>query len=244
MVNVATESVVFSYDRSGVGVNKIRERGALDVKGDIYANDQPIQQYQLTNNSGNSIITRDNLDNVLKNGMYYSHSAPNRPKNQNGWLLVQVFDDAQYVVQTYWTAEKETMLVRYRMANRWSDWKEIATKDDIQSAIQSHTQSTAWQNLELRNGWQHHPDYNRVQYSKSFDGVVYIRGSANRGNTTVGTVIGTLPNGFRPSESLYVTGLNNSFGSAIVAILKEGDIVVKANVDSTWLNLDNISFKI
>lgn len=51
-VNVATESVVFSYDRNGVGVNKIRERGALDVKGDIYANGNPIQQYQLTGNNG------------------------------------------------------------------------------------------------------------------------------------------------------------------------------------------------
>ena len=127
MVNAPTESVVFSYDRSGVGVNKIRERGALDVKGDIYANDQPIQQYQLTNNIGNSIVTSDNLDNVLKNGMYYSHGAPNRPRNQNGWLLVQVYADAQYAVQTYWTATTETMLVRYRMANRWSDWKEVAT---------------------------------------------------------------------------------------------------------------------
>lgn len=127
MVNVATESVVLSYDRSGVGVNKIRERGALDVKGAIYVDDKPIQQYQLTNNSGNSIVTSDNLDNVLKNGMYYSHGAPNRPRNQNGWLLVQVYADAQYAVQTYWTATTETMLVRYRMANRWSDWKEVAT---------------------------------------------------------------------------------------------------------------------
>ena len=127
MVNVATESVVLSYDRSGVGVNKIRERGALDVKGAIYVDDKPIQQYQRTNNSGNSIVTSDNLDNVLKNGMYYSHGAPNRPRNQNGWLLVQVYADAQYAVQTYWTATTETMLVRYRMANRWSDWKEVAT---------------------------------------------------------------------------------------------------------------------
>ena len=128
MVNVATESVVLSYDRSGVGVNKIRERGALDVKGDIYANDNPIQQYQLTNNSGSSIVTSDNLDNVLKNGMYYSHGAPNRPKNQNGWLLVQVYADAEYAVQTYWTAETETMLVRYRVANKWRPWREVVTR--------------------------------------------------------------------------------------------------------------------
>lgn len=49
---VGTETVVFSYDRNGVGVNKIRERGALDVKGDIYANDNPIQQYRLVGNDG------------------------------------------------------------------------------------------------------------------------------------------------------------------------------------------------
>lgn len=35
-VNVATEQVVLSYDRYGIGVGKIRERGALDVKGDTY----------------------------------------------------------------------------------------------------------------------------------------------------------------------------------------------------------------
>lgn len=240
MVNVATESVVLSYDRSGVGVNKIRERGALDVKGDIFANDQPIQQYQLTRNNGISILTKESLDNILKNGMYYSHSAPDRPRNQNGWLLVQVYDDAQYVVQTYWTATTETMLVRYRMDNRWGDWKEIATKDDIQKS----TQGTPWQVLPLQNSWVHHPEYDKVQYSKTFDGVVYIRGTAYKGRTTKETVIGVLPVGFRPKQTMFVSALNNSYGIAVLGIYPSGNIVVKGNVDATWLNFDNVSFKI
>lgn len=240
MVNVPTESVVLSYDRSGVGVNKIRERGALDVKGDIYANDQPIQQHQLTRNNGISILTKESLDNVLKNGMYYSHSAPDRPINQNGWLLVQVYDDAQYVVQTYWTATTETMLVRYRMDNRWGDWKEIATKDDLQR----YTQGTPWQNLPLQNGWVNHPDYDKVQYSKTFDGVVYIRGTAYKGRTTKETVIGVLPVDFRPKQTMFVSALNNSYGMAVLGIYPSGNVVVKGNVDATWLNFDNISFKI
>lgn len=33
---VGTEAVVFSYDKDGVGVDKVRERGALDVKGNTY----------------------------------------------------------------------------------------------------------------------------------------------------------------------------------------------------------------
>ena len=240
MINVATESVVLSYDRSGVGVNKIRERGALDVKGDVYVNDKPIQQHQLTRNNGISILTKESLDNVLKNGMYYSHSAPDRPRNQNGWLLVQVYDDAQYVVQTYWTATTETMLVRYRMDNRWGDWKEFATKDDIQK----YTQATPWQNLPLQNGWAHHQQYNPVQFSKTFDGVVYLRGSAHKGKTANETVIGTLPVGFRPTQTLFVSALNNSYSVATLGIYSNGNIVVKANVDATWLNFDNVSFKI
>ncbi|MCW1023376.1 DUF859 family phage minor structural protein [Streptococcus anginosus] len=35
-VNVATEQVVLSYDRYGIGVGKIRERGALDIKGHAF----------------------------------------------------------------------------------------------------------------------------------------------------------------------------------------------------------------
>lgn len=240
MVNVATESVVLSYDRSGVGINKIRERGAFDVKGDVYVNDKPIQQHQLTRNNGISILTKESLDNILRNGMYYSHSAPDRPRNQNGWLLVQVYDDAQYVVQTYWTAEKETMLVRYRIANKWGEWKEVTTRDDIQK----YTQGTTWQVLPLQNGWAHHQQYNNVQYSKSFDDVVYLRGSANKGKTANETVIGTLPVGFRPTQTLFVSALNNSYTVAVLGIYPSGNVVVKGNVDATWLNFDNISFKI
>ena len=240
MVNVATESVVLSYDRSGVGVNKIREQGALDVKGSIYADNKPIQQHQLTRNNGISILTKESLDNILKNGMYYSHSAPDRPRNQNGWLLVQVYDDAQYVVQTYWTATTETMLVRYRMANRWSDWKEVATKDDIQK----YTQGTPWQNLTLQNGWQHHPEYEKVQCSKTFDGVVYIRGTCKGGKTTRESIIFTLPENFRPSTALFKTVLNSNYGPAVVGIYPGGTVVVKGNIDATWLNFDNVSFKI
>ena len=240
MVNVATESVVLSYDRSGVGVNKIREQGALDVKGNIYADNKPIQQHQLTRNNGISILTKESLDNILKNGMYYSHSAPDRPRNQNGWLLVQVYDDAQYVVQTYWTAATETMLVRYRIANKWGEWKEVSTRDDIQK----YTQGTPWQNLTLQNGWAHHPEYEKVQCSKTFDGVVYIRGTCKGGKTTRESIIFTLPENFRPSTALFITVLNSNYGPAVVGIYPGGTVVVKGNVDATWLNFDNISFKI
>lgn len=240
MVNVATESVVLSYDRSGVGVNKIREQGALDVKGNIYANDQPIQQYQLTSHEGFSINTQQNPDTILKNGMYYLLNGENRPFNRNGWLLVQAYANPAYAVQTFWLADREGILVRHRIDGRWKEWKEVSSKDDIQK----YTQSTPWQNLPLQNGWSHHQQYNDVQFSKTFDGVIYFRGSAYKGKTTIETVIGTLPVGFRPTQTLYISTINNNYNVAVLGIYGNGNIVVKGNVDSNWLNFDNISFKI
>jgi len=249
MVNVATESVVFSYDRSGVGVNKIREQGALDVKGNIYADNNPIQQYQLTDNNGglgrgsaqwNDVWNKQGTEFGWRSGKY-----DDNPTGRNGdWGLYQNFWlDSWKGVQFFTGLSSNRFFFRtYNNNTRWAptQWREIATKDDIQK----YTQGTPWQNLTLQNGWQHHQQYNNVQFSKTFDGVVYFRGSANKGKTTTETVIGTLPVGFRPTQPLYISTINNNYTVAVLGIYSNGDIVVKGNVDSNWLNFDNVSFKI
>lgn len=254
MVNVATESVVLSYDRSGVGVNKIRERGALDVKGDIYANDQPIQQYQLTNNNGGPLWFdgRPNVTNVNlldRPGQYYiDPTARGNPNGQWGHLFHYSNygkNDGDYkeAIQLFYGNNGQVYFRHHRWSKTiddWENWIEYATKSDIQN----HTQSKEWQNLVLANGWNHHQQYNNVQFSKTFDGVVYFRGSANKGKTTTETVIGTLPVGFRPTQPLYISTINNNYTVAVLGIYSNGDIVVKGNVDSNWLNFDNVSFKI
>lgn len=226
---VATESVVMSYDKYGrVGVGKVAEfgkPGSLDVLGDIFANNQPIQQHQLTRNNGISILTKESLDNILKNGMYYSHSAPDRPRNQNGWLLVQVYDDAQYVVQTYWTAETETMLVRYRIANRWKSWKEVAT-----------VQETIKRKIEL--GWLINGNVTRI------GNMVTI--STERKITNINTVSDyrevreTIPAGFRPTQEVdfVLQGISDSTvtGTAILHLATDGKIRLtsKSPGDKFW----------
>jgi hypothetical protein len=249
MVNVATESVVLSYDRSGVGVNKIRERGALDVKGDIFANDQPIQQYQLTNADGGLSKGSAQWDDIWNKQAtefgWRTGKYDDNPTGKNGeWGLYQNFWlDSWKGVQFFTSIGTGRVFVRvYNNANKWAptQWKEIATKDDIQK----YTQDSTWQVLPLQNGWVHHPDYDKVQYSKTFDGVVYIRGTAYKGRTTKETVIGVLPVGFRPKQTMFVSALNNSYGMAVLGIYPSGNVVVKGNVDEKWLNLDNVSFKI
>ena len=253
MVNVATESVVFSYDRSGVGVNKIRERGALDVKGDIYANDQPIQQYRLTNNDGALGRGSAQWDDVWnKKGTEFGWRSGKYPDNPTGndWGLFQNYWlDSWKGVQFFTGVTTNRFFFRtYNNNSRWapSQWKEIATKDDIPKIpeIPKIPQGTPWQELSLRNGWAHHQEYNNVQYSRSADNVVFLKGTAHQGRTTLDTNIGVLPEGFRPAQSIYVMALNNSYTVAILGIHPDGNVVVKANVDSTWLNFDNISFRI
>lgn len=213
MVNVATESVVFSYDRSGVGVNKIRERGALDVKGDIYVDDKPIQQYQLTSNDGTSIFTKENPDNILKNGMYYSWSAPNRPRNQNGWLLVQVFADAQYAVQIFWTASEETMLIRHRMAGRWKEWKEV-----------SKTQNTVTKKIDAGWGVKLNASRNGNTITLSTEHVI----SNINTESDYRELRETLPAGFRPAQEAHFVLQAHSgstvTGTAILHMAPDGKI--------------------
>ena len=247
MINVATESVVLSYDRSGVGVNKIRERGALDVKGDIYVDDKPIQQYRLTDNNGGLSRGSAQWNDVWnKQGTEFGWRSDKYDDNPTGndWGLYQNFWlDSWKGVQFFTGVTSNRFFFRtYNNNSRWSpsQWKEIATKDDIQK----YTQGTPWQNLPLQNGWQHHQDYNNVQYSKSFDGVVYLRGVGTKGKTTYGTVIAQLPVEFRPLHRTYVFALNDDFTVAFLCILTSGEIVVRKNVDATWLNFDNVSFKI
>lgn len=254
MVNVPTESVVLSYDRSGVGVNKIRERGALDVKGDIYANDQPIQQYQLTNNNGGPLWFdgRPNMTNVNlldRPGQYYINpTVRGNPNGQWGYLFHYSNygkNDGDYkeAIQLFYGNNGQVYFRHHRWSKTvddWENWIEYVSKNDMQK----YTQGTPWQNANLQNGWSHHSDYGNVQFSKTFDGIVYLKGTCKGGKTTRESIIFTLPENFRPSTVLYKTALNNDYGSAVIGIYPSGDVAVKRNVDATWLNFDNISFKI
>lgn len=257
-VTVATESVVMSYDKNGrVGIGKVAEfgkPGSLDVLGDIYANNQPIQQYQLTGNSGgplwfdgNPNVTNANL--VDQPGQYYiDRTARGNPNGQWGYLFHysnygKNTDGYKEAIQLFYGNNGQVYFRHHRWSKTiddWEDWVEYASKNDIQK----YTQASAWQVLPLQNSWVHHPDYDKVQYSKTLDGVVYIRGTAYKGRTTKETVIGVLPVGFRPKQTMFVSALNNSYGMAVLGIYSSGNVVLKGNVDATWLNFDNISFKI
>ena len=152
-VDVPVEKVVLSYDRSGLGVGKIREFGTLDVDGDIYANNNQIQQYQLTSNNGAPkwIDGKPNVSNanlIDQPGQYYlDASATGNPNSQWGYLFHysnygKNTDDFKEAIQTFWGNNGQLFFRHHRWSkiiDDWEPWKEF-TRNDHPNLI-----NTGWQ---------------------------------------------------------------------------------------------------
>jgi hypothetical protein len=143
-LDVPVESVALSYDQSGLGVAKIRERGALDVAGDIYANNSQIQQYQLTGNNGApkwidgkpNVTDANYLDQP---GQYYiDKSAPGNPNGQWGYLFHysnygKNTDGFKEAIQIFWGNNGQLFFRHHRWSKKiddWEPWKEFARNEN------------------------------------------------------------------------------------------------------------------
>lgn len=239
---VGPERVVMCKAPEGVGINKVWERGALDVGGDIYSNGELVQVGKLTQPNGKSLKITGSANDFMKTGLYYSHNMNDLPDGLNmyqkyGYLQVNTHpDDANFALQIYIPHNTDIMFMRRKTNYGWQKWVQFTPSDS--------STTPKWTDAALTSGWRNTIDYGAVQFSKSVDGTVYLRGTARGGNTTQETVIFTLPEGYRPGKQLYLSALNNSYGVAILSIRHDGAVVVKSNVDSQWLNFDNISFRI
>lgn len=143
-LDVPVESVALSYDQSGLGVAKIRERGALDVAGDIYANNSQIQQYQLTSNNGAPkwIDGKPNVTNANwldQPGQYYiDKSAPGNPNGQWGYLFHysnygKNTDGYKEAIQIFWGNNGQLFFRHHRWSKKiddWEPWKEFAKNEN------------------------------------------------------------------------------------------------------------------
>jgi len=253
---VATESVVMSYDKNGrVGIGKVAEfgkPGSLDVLGDIYADNKPIQQYQLTDGNGCGKLIKQDFNSMKDTGFWWiDGTSPNNPFG--AWGMLEVFrpnPNSQECIQRFTTSFGYMAVRENGFDNNWRPWRYLVQQSkstnnsDYVALSKKESNPTSWQNANLQNGWSHHRDYGNVQFSKTFDGIVYLKGTCKGGNTTRESIIFTLPENFRPSTTLFKTALNNDYGSAVIGIYPSGNVVVKGNVDATWLNFDNVSFKI
>lgn len=206
---------------------------SLNVEGGILSNGKSIQEFALTSKDGKSIKFTGDLNNLKTAGGYYAYRVTNSPQgaDNTGYVTVITQDNNNNCVQMYVPANKDAMYMRRFYANSWSGWLSVGGEIDI------------WRNASYRNNWRTAGD-GVVQYTKTADGTVHLRGVATGGNLDENTAIINLPVGYRPSKYLYKKALNNSYQIAIVGIDTNGNVTVKSNVDKNWLCLDDISFKV
>lgn len=160
-LDVPVESVALSYDQSGLGVAKIRERGALDVAGDIYANNSQIQQYQLTGNNGApkwidgkpNVTDANYLDQP---GQYYiDKSAPGNPNGQWGYLFHysnygKNTDGYKEAIQIFWGNNGQLFFRHHRWSKKiddWEPWKEFAKNEN------TNLINTGWKSAGYTNSY-------------------------------------------------------------------------------------------
>lgn len=160
-LDVPVESVALSYDQSGLGVAKIRERGALDVAGNIYANNSQIQQYQLTSNNGAPkwIDGKPNVTNANwldQPGQYYiDKAAPGNPNGQLGYLFHysnygKNTDGFKEAIQIFWGNNGQLFFRHHRWSKKiddWEPWKEFAKNEN------TNLINTGWKSAGYTNSY-------------------------------------------------------------------------------------------
>ena len=129
-VTVPSDRIVMSYDKEGIGINKYRERGALDVDGLIYSNRKQIQHHKLTEPNGSAIDTKvDNLNDYRTTGFYsILGNYRNHPASGEGAYL-QVVESISGYHQTLTTVSGR-MFKRTVTNNSNGSWIEYTPKPE------------------------------------------------------------------------------------------------------------------
>ena len=237
---VGPEEVVQCRTPKGTGFGKVWERGTIDAKGDIYSHNELVQVGRLTQINGKSIKMTGSANNLIKTGLFYSHGMSDLPSNLTGSQLygyIQVNThptDENYVMQTYTPYDANVIYMRRKTPiTGWQPWVIFTPSGSV----------SEWKTATLQRGWKPYQGERNVQYTKQVDGTVLIRGSCQGGDGSAGTLF-YLPDGYKPSMTVYFVGIAGSGTPFYGGINTHGTVYTSQNVRNNWLCLDGISFKI
>lgn len=100
--------------------------------------------------------------------------------------------------------------------------------------------------LTLMSGWLHFSStsepWQRAGFWKDKNGVVHLTGLIKDGTTANGTVLGTLPVGYRPAKQEVFT-VTTSSGTARIDVYPNGQIIGARDLNATFTSLSGPSFK-
>lgn len=103
-----------------------------------------------------------------------------------------------------------------------------------------------WTAPTLQNSWVNFDNgYAPVGYWKDINGTVHLRGLIKGGNTNSGTILFTLPSGYRPAynESFSVYQYDTGISTGAIDISPTGQVILRVPTNSTYISLSGITFR-
>lgn len=217
-VTVPSDRIVMSYDKEGIGINKYRERGALDVDGLIYSNRKQIQHHKLTEPNGAAMDNKvDNLNDYRTTGFYsVLGNYRNHPASGEGAYL-EVVESLSGYHQTLTTISGR-MFKRTVTNNSNGSWIEYTPKPEKpEPAIVKKQADLGWDvklNLVKKGS---------VVTASLVRNVYKVEGNLEYAPLTV-----KIPDGFKPSTQVHLVANKNSsskiIGSAVWHLSSDGSI--------------------
>jgi hypothetical protein len=119
--------------------------------------------------------------------------------------------------------------------------EKMRIKDDGNVTIAGKILNEAWQTPTLLNAWTNlGGGFNTTEYYIDKESVVHLKGIVKNG--TIGTVIFSLPVGYRPTAQ-YVFTVISGTGFGRVDVASNGDVIVGSG-NNSGVSLDGISFRV
>jgi hypothetical protein len=218
---VTGDRVVMTYDKEGVGINKYRERGALDVDGLIYSSRKQIQHHKLTEPNGAAMDTKvDNLNDYRTTGFYsVLGNYRNHPASGEGAYL-QVVESLSGYHQTLTTISGR-MFKRTVTNNSAGTWIEYTPKPEKPEKPEPPVVRS-----EADLGW-------KVKLALVKKGNLVVASIVRdvykvEGNLEYASLTVKIPDGFKPSTQVHLVANKNSsskfIGSAVWHLSPDGSI--------------------
>lgn len=217
---VPTDKVLVSKTKDGIGIGKIREHGALDVAGEIYANNKPIQHHKLTNNDGTAILLAEGTDfnNVTTPGFYRCYNGLHVPTagSQSGWKYLRVTKhDDQFLLQEVFDFRGGTPAFRIKDDNgdkNWKSWQYYAIQNTV--AEFSAVNQTKHYLKKIAMPYSSQATLVRIGNMVEFSWDRRISNISEQ--CEYKKMLETVPSGFRPSVEAHMT-LNGNVSNSVNA---------------------------
>lgn len=201
---VGTIKVHRTDDPFGVGINKVRERGALDIAGDVFVNNKKLSTHALTEDSGQAIVLSERYDvnNLLATGFYRCYRPTNVPAKDE-WFYIRVISHnlSSYVFQEAYGYNGNWTGYRVKVRNIWQPWKSYEGED---------TPVYYLENVPI--GWGIKATFQKRGRIVTVDVNSIANPNVNVENAKLGERI---PNGFKPMVNTQVVLYRNA-GTTII----------------------------